>query len=185
VFIRQCKPSVPHLLCHELVFPIKSPAGTADKHPCPKGEWRGCFRISCPNTVYGSGRVPQVRPSVPPDFLLCLLALAYFMRLSLMKAAHAALGGAPCRKSGPIAVCPQTRNDRRGCAPSSSAHVRSGEHGAPVQGSGLCCWLHECTLGRTLIRLLAGAGAELLRLPDEQRHPASPDRTSRCDRGCE
>jgi hypothetical protein len=36
-----------------------------------------------------------------------------------------------------------------------------------------------------LIRLLAGAGAELLRLPDEQRHRASPDRTSRCDRGRE
>jgi hypothetical protein len=29
-----------------------------------------------------------------------LLALANFMRLSLMKAAHAAIGGAPCRKSG-------------------------------------------------------------------------------------
>jgi hypothetical protein len=50
--------------------------------------------------VSNLGRVPQVRAGVPPDFLLCLLALAYFMRLSLMKAAHAALGGAPCRKSG-------------------------------------------------------------------------------------
>jgi hypothetical protein len=26
--------------------------------------------------------------------------LAHFMRLSLMKAAHAGVGGAPCRKSG-------------------------------------------------------------------------------------
>jgi len=31
---------------------------------------------------------------------LSLLALANFMRLSLMKAAHAGVGGAPCRKSG-------------------------------------------------------------------------------------
>jgi hypothetical protein len=30
----------------------------------------------------------------------------------------------------------------------------------------------------------AGVGAELLRLPNEQRHRARPDRTSRCDRGC-
>jgi len=35
-----------------------------------------------------------------PDFLLTLLALAHFMRLSLKKAAHAGVGGAPCRKSG-------------------------------------------------------------------------------------
>jgi hypothetical protein len=44
--------------------------------------------------------VPQVRQSEPPDFLLSVVALANFMRLSLMKAAHAALGGAPYRKSG-------------------------------------------------------------------------------------
>jgi len=31
---------------------------------------------------------------------LSLLASASFMRLSLMKAAHADVGGAPCRKSG-------------------------------------------------------------------------------------
>jgi hypothetical protein len=35
-----------------------------------------------------------------PDFLLIFLALANFMRLSLMKAALAGVGGAPCRKSG-------------------------------------------------------------------------------------
>jgi hypothetical protein len=39
-------------------------------------------------------------PKRTPDFLSSLLALANFMRLSLMKAAHAAVGGAPCRKSG-------------------------------------------------------------------------------------
>jgi hypothetical protein len=46
------------------------------------------------------GRVPHVRQSVHPDFLWTLLALANFMRLSLMKAAYADVGGAPCRKSG-------------------------------------------------------------------------------------
>jgi hypothetical protein len=35
-----------------------------------------------------------------PDFLSSLLALANFMRLSSMKAAHAGVGGAPCKKSG-------------------------------------------------------------------------------------
>jgi hypothetical protein len=44
--------------------------------------------------------VPHVRISVHPDFLSRSLALTYFMRLSLMKAAYASVGGAPCRKSG-------------------------------------------------------------------------------------
>jgi hypothetical protein len=39
-------------------------------------------------------------PKRTPDFLSSFLALANFMRLSLMKAAHAGVGGAPCRKSG-------------------------------------------------------------------------------------
>jgi hypothetical protein len=39
-------------------------------------------------------------PQRTPDFLSSLLALVNFMRLSLMKAAHAGVGGAPCRKSG-------------------------------------------------------------------------------------
>jgi hypothetical protein len=42
----------------------------------------------------------QCSPQRTPDFLSTLLALANFMRLSLMKAAHAAVGGARCRKSG-------------------------------------------------------------------------------------
>ena len=41
-------------------------------------------------------------PSVHPDFLSSFLALTNFMRLSLMKAAHASVGGAPCRKSGAV-----------------------------------------------------------------------------------
>jgi hypothetical protein len=43
-----------------------------------------------------------LRNSGTPDFLCSLLALGHFMRLSSMKAAHADLGGAPCRKSGTI-----------------------------------------------------------------------------------
>jgi hypothetical protein len=35
-----------------------------------------------------------------PDFLSNVMALTKPMRLSLMKAAHVAVGGAPCRKSG-------------------------------------------------------------------------------------
>src|SRR5882757_417655 len=50
--------------------------------------------------AYGPGRVPHVRLSVHPDFLSSSLALTNFMRLSLMKAASASVGGAPCRKSG-------------------------------------------------------------------------------------
>jgi hypothetical protein len=37
---------------------------------------------------------------------------------------------------------------------------------------------------RSPIKLLVGVQAELLRSPDERRHRASPDRTSRCGRGC-
>jgi hypothetical protein len=39
-------------------------------------------------------------PERTPDFLSNLLALANLMRLSLLKAAHVYVGGAPCRKSG-------------------------------------------------------------------------------------
>ena len=39
-------------------------------------------------------------PRRTPDFLPNFLALANFMRLSLMKAAHTGVGGAPRRKSG-------------------------------------------------------------------------------------
>jgi hypothetical protein len=54
-----------------------------------------------------------------PDFLLSGVALANLMRLSLLKAAHVAVG--ECHVAG---------NPGR---PSFSAHVRWGEHGAPVQ----------------------------------------------------
>src|ERR1700733_7054383 len=39
-------------------------------------------------------------PKRTPYFLSTFLALTHFMRLSLMKAAYAGVGGAPCRKSG-------------------------------------------------------------------------------------
>jgi hypothetical protein len=40
------------------------------------------------------GRIEKAIVGLPPDFLSSLLALANFMRLSLMKAAHADVGGA-------------------------------------------------------------------------------------------
>jgi hypothetical protein len=48
-----------------------------------------------------SGRTGAPRsPQRTPDFLSNFLALSNSMRLSLMKAAHADVGGASCRKSG-------------------------------------------------------------------------------------
>jgi hypothetical protein len=41
-----------------------------------------------------------IEKRLPPDFLRSLGALARFMRLSLLKAAHAVLSSAACRKSG-------------------------------------------------------------------------------------
>jgi hypothetical protein len=120
---------------------------------------RKIWRCESLTKVFGSGRVPHVRPGVHPDFLSSSLALTNFMRLSLMKAAHAFVGGAPCRKFGTMGFsnaftalhedscswlqssCPRSSSTGRGCAPSSSAHVRSSEHGAPVQGRGLRCCL--------------------------------------------
>ena len=77
------------------------------------------FRLK--TTVVGSGRVPHVRLSVHGPktgssnaFTPCARTL--FLVRSLFTAE-------------------QKRSE--GCAPPSSAHVRSGEHGAPVQGRGL------------------------------------------------
>ncbi len=47
-----------------------------------------------------SGTGAPGSPGRTPDFLSSLPASALFMRLSLMKAAHAYVGEAPCRKSG-------------------------------------------------------------------------------------
>jgi len=60
----------------------------------------GGATVGAKNEALFPGRVPHVRQSVHPDFLSRSLALTTFMRLSLMKAAHAPVGGAPCRKSG-------------------------------------------------------------------------------------
>ena len=61
---------------------------------------------------------------LPPDFLWSLVALANFMRLSLLKAAHAVMSGAAYRKSGsPILFNPCTR--------------KSANMGHPSRGQGL------------------------------------------------
>jgi hypothetical protein len=54
------------------------------------------FLINPSRNWTGAPRSPQRTP----DFLSSMVALAHFMRLSLKKAAHAGVGGAPCRKSG-------------------------------------------------------------------------------------
>src|SRR5580692_11386246 len=54
----------------------------------------------CRNRVKGNRTGAPRSSKRTPDFLSSLLALANFIRLSLMKAVHAAVGGAPCRKSG-------------------------------------------------------------------------------------
>ena len=64
--------------------------------------------LTCRALVWGRGAL-QIPPLRYPEFLSRLMALANFMRLSLMKAAHADLFGAMCRKSGsPIFFGPGT-----------------------------------------------------------------------------
>jgi hypothetical protein len=86
-----------------------------------------------------------------------LLALANFMWLSLLKAAHAGVGGASYRKSGYMGrerilsmlslhpqrflilaavFSPAWQSVGRSFAPSFSANVRFGEYGAPPRGIG-------------------------------------------------
>src|ERR1700758_2799887 len=108
-----------------------------------------------------------------PNFLLGPVGSTNFMRLSLKKGAHAAVSRAPCRKFGVFApaymgrkrvlrmlslhvhglllltaVSAMRKSVGRGCAPSFSAHVRWGEHGAPVQGRGLRSLLYLGRRGR-------------------------------------
>jgi hypothetical protein len=60
----------------------------------------GGIAVDLPTTVFGFWTGAPCSPQRTPDFLSTFLALANFMRLSLMKAAHAGVGGASCRKSG-------------------------------------------------------------------------------------
>src|ERR1700691_4114618 len=70
---------------------------TLRKNCCSELRPGGVCALAKPNRNWtGAPRSPQRTP----DFLSSLLALAHFMRLSLLKAAHADVGGAPCRKSG-------------------------------------------------------------------------------------
>src|SRR5271156_3571171 len=81
----------------------------------------GCRRIGFPhhfkkaNTswtgIYVMASRAGVRVASPPDFLWSLVALAYLMRLSLLKAAHAAVGechvaGNPGQRAFPLRTAP-------------------------------------------------------------------------------
>jgi hypothetical protein len=83
---------------------------------------RARLQLSAIAASEGLGRVPHVRPSVHPDFLSSSLALTNFMRLSLMKAAHASVGGAPCRKSGNAGRKRWAKPFDRFCAKSPYGH---------------------------------------------------------------
>src|SRR5271154_7174496 len=63
------------------------------------GRQTGNSKFSGPSVDCWS-RIAKTLVGLPPDFLSRLLALANLMRLSLLKAAHAKLFGASCRKSG-------------------------------------------------------------------------------------
>jgi hypothetical protein len=71
-----------------------------------RAAYRSCPGLKCARENRPSGRANRNWTGAPrspqrtPDFLWTLLALAHFMRLSVMKAAHAGVGGASCRKSG-------------------------------------------------------------------------------------
>jgi hypothetical protein len=91
------------------------------------------------------------KEGLPPDFLWSLLALVNFMRLSLLKAAHAVMSGAAYRKSGTptssthVPESPRTwgtRPGRKACEQGrdlSHNQVQSGENGcyrgAPATGA--------------------------------------------------
>jgi hypothetical protein len=70
--------------------------GTGSRNSRP-----GRLSLTAPRTKYliHKEAVPHTY-GAPPDFLWILVALANFMRLSLLKAAHAVLDGATYRKSG-------------------------------------------------------------------------------------
>jgi hypothetical protein len=97
-------------------------------HPCRVRPFTG-FRKTLDeghgfshSSVGGIGTGAHVRPSVHPDFLSSSLALTNFMRLSLMKAAHASVGGAPCRKSGNAGRKRWAKPFDRFCAKSPYGH---------------------------------------------------------------
>jgi hypothetical protein len=75
----------------------------------PQRTWaeNDCFK--CFHSAGSTVLSLKNKVGLPPDFLWSLLALANLMRLSLLKAAHAKLFGAACRKSGsPIFFNPGT-----------------------------------------------------------------------------
>ena len=70
------------------------------------------------------------KEGLPPDFLRSLVALANFIRLSLLKAARAVMSGAAYRKSGsPILFNPCTRRREQGHPSRGLGLVASRESG--------------------------------------------------------
>jgi hypothetical protein len=100
-------------------------------------------------------RAVQISLAAPADFISqprsmvldgCpMFASAYMGRKRIFQMLSLHATSLALRRS---LFCPPSRSVGRGFAPSFSAHVRLGEHGAPVQGSGPC-------------RLLKGRAAHL------------------------
>jgi hypothetical protein len=87
----------------------------AEKRPAMR-VYRDQSRSSLCHRKVGGNRTGAPRSQQrTPDFLWSLLVLVNFMRLSLMKAAHVAVGGAPCRKSGYVGRKRWAQPDDRLC----------------------------------------------------------------------
>ena len=93
-----------------LTEPLRNWTGAPGSPTCPGLPWErtwaenDMFRL-----LFLADRLRKSYGGLPPDFLWSLVALANFMRLSLLKAAHANLFGATCRKSGsPVFFGPGT-----------------------------------------------------------------------------
>jgi hypothetical protein len=79
--------------------------------PGPDTIFFECFYSICDGVIGGMRTLEGLRP----DFLCSVSASMHFMRLSLMKAAHAGLSSAACRKSGsPILFSPCTLHGTAG-----------------------------------------------------------------------
>src|ERR1700677_4223443 len=117
-------------------------------------------------------------PKRTPDFLSSFLA-AHFMRLSLMKAAHAVFGGAPCRKSGYLGRKRWAKpNDRFLRIPPPSSIFTTAPHSCsirfsrPIRSCTLRFFLYAHPYG--LANLVAHHSGRCLRVGAGRNSPTPP-----------
>ena len=103
----------------------------------PSGHETGLVRSVPTTAVNQRGRVPQV----PPDFLLRLVALTNFMRLSSLKAAHMAVGWCSVQEIRVLRAFCEAWDPRMPRIPPFAKNAKDGAiNGAP----GLCCHFAAC-----------------------------------------